>query len=78
MSEATTSDQVPIGLPPADAERRLRSFGDLRATSLKKQEAPMLIPGVAAGQKPTLSTPHPSHQQSLQAAVAVVSTGGRT
>ena len=76
VSEAT-SDQVPVGLP-AYAERRLRSFGDLRAASLKKQEAPMPIPGVAAGQKPTLSTPHPSHQQSLQAAVAVLSTGGRT
>lgn len=70
-------DKDPEEPPAHDAELR-RSFGALRAASLMTQEAPISIPGIAAGQKPTLSSPHPSHQQSLQAAVAALSTGGRT
>jgi hypothetical protein len=70
-------DEGPLE-PSAHHVERRRSFGAFRAASLKKQEAPISIPGIAAGQKPSLSTPHPSHQQSLQVAVAALSTGGRT
>jgi len=63
---------------PGGEPKKRRSFSVFRAASLKRQDVPMPIPGIVAGQKPSLSTPHPSHQQSLQAAVAVLSTGGRT
>ena len=69
--------RTPMDIPSPELKTR-RSFSIFRAASLKKHEVAISIPGVAAGQKPSLSTPHPSHQQSLQAAVAVQSTGART
>jgi HSA/Myb-like DNA-binding domain len=42
----------------------------------EKQEVPNLMPGITT-EKPTLVTPHPSHQQSLQAAAATNSNNGR-
>jgi hypothetical protein len=69
--------QTPSDIVSPELKTR-RSFASFHAASLKKYEVPINIPGVAAGQKPSISTPHPSHQQSLQDAVAAQSTGGRT
>lgn len=51
-----------------------RTFLAFRGAILKKQNYPMTIPGVVAGQKPSIVASHPSHHQSLQAALSSTSS----
>jgi hypothetical protein len=62
----------------AGQQKQRRSFALFRAAASKRKEIPMPIPGVIAGQKPSLAVTHASHHQALQAAVAALSPGGRT
>lgn len=60
---------------PTSITNSPRTFLAFRLASLKKQSIPMTIPGVVEGQKPLLVASHPSHLQSLQAALASTSSG---
>lgn len=64
--------------PPPPIPKTRRKFEILRGAAMKKQDVPMQIPGVVTGQKPSLAASHHSHHQSLQVAVAALSSGGRT
>jgi hypothetical protein len=55
--------------------RAKRSFAALRMAATKKYEVPMPIPGSVRGEKPSIVASHPSHSQSVQAAVAATSGG---
>jgi hypothetical protein len=67
--------EVPeASIPPAETKQG-ESFVAFRRAAAKRREAPLAMPGVVSGQKPTLVPPHPSHLQSLQ--VAAAGTGGR-
>jgi len=63
----------------SDSKRQnTHQFAALRMAAMKKQDVPMQIPGVVAGQQPSLAASHPSHHQSLQVAMATLASGGRT
>ena len=76
-----SQDEETLMAIPAPTEENMssvtprRSFLAFRQAILKRQSHPMTIPGVVTGQKPTLVPSHPSHHQSLQAALASTSSG---
>jgi hypothetical protein len=77
----TSQDEQTFMVIPAPTEENMshvtprRTFLAFRRAIVKRQSHPMTIPGVVAGQKPTLVASHPSHHQSLQAALASTSAG---